>query len=338
MRFNKTFQAIDTHTGGQPTRILTGLFPTIPGETMDEKRRYMVEHKDDIRQLLCEEPRGHKSMYCALLTEPVNPEAKVGVIFMSSVTYDNMCGHGTIGLVTALLETGLINLDNDEGGSELVIDTPSGPLTTYPQLQDGEVKSVSFQGVPSFVYEKDIELEVDEYGVVKGDLAFGGNWYFYVNAKDLNTKVQPEKVSSLLKKGNKIKEAVVNKYQFNHPTRDSIRNELTGVSIYQHPQETITEQKNIVVESKFFYDRSPCGTGTCGRMAILSSSGQLNKGDAFLNKSITGSVFRGEVIGKTKVGTHEAIKPKITGQAYITGFNQFVVDPKDPLKEGFLYY
>lgn len=335
MKFTKTINTIDTHTGGQPTRILTGLFPTVPGETMSEKRDYMIEQNDELRQLLCQEPRGHKSMYCALLTEPVSKDAEVGVIFMSSVTYDNMCGHGTIGVVTALIEAGFINMDDDE--EELVIDTPSGPLTTYPRLKNGKVKSVSFQGVPSFVYEENIRLETEDYGIVEGDLAFGGNWYFYINAKELNTEVKPAEISSLLEKGNKIKEAITEKYELKHPINNSIRNELTGVSILEHPQKTRAEQKNIVVESNFFYDRSPCGTGTCGRMAILTSKGDLGKHEKFTNESITGSVFQGEIIEETKVGSHDAIIPEISGRAYITGFNQFVVDPEDPLKKGFLY-
>lgn len=335
MKFSKVFQAIDTHTGGQPTRILTGLFPTIPGKTMNEKRDYLIEQKDGLRQFLCQEPRGHKSMYSALLTEPVSPQAEVGVIFMSSVAYDNMCGHGTIGVVTALLESGLIDLDRDR--DELIIDTPSGPVTTYPQFEDGKVKSVSFHGVPSFVYEDGVTLEVGGLGKVKGNLGFGGNWYFYVNANDLDLRVESGNVKLLLQTGNKIKQAVVEQFQFNHPTNNAIRKELTGVSIYEHPPGSKTSQTNIVVESDFFYDRSPCGTGTSGRMAILHSQGDLTKQDTFSNESITGSVFLGQVVEETKVGTYKAIVPKITGSAYITGFNQLVVDPEDPLKEGFLF-
>ncbi|MBS3765272.1 proline racemase family protein [Candidatus Bipolaricaulota bacterium] len=333
MRFSNSFYAIDSHTGGQPTRIIQGLAPLVSGETMNEKRAFFREHRDNIRHSLCREPRGHRGMYCAVLTEPVNPEAEVGVVFMSSVGYDNMCGHGTIGVVTALIETGMVENRGENG--KVVIDTPSGPVETYPRVKNGHVESVSFQGLPSFVYKEDVEIELENLGLLRGSIGFGGNWYYYLKAGDLGIELKMENINPLLEQGSQIKKALEKKLSLDHPTNNSIDNNLTGISIYQESPEGDTDQVNVVVESNSFYDRSPCGTGTCGRMAILHSEGRLTKGASFVNKSITGSVFRGEVLLETKEGDKPTIVPKITGSAYLTGFNQLVIDPDDPLKNGF---
>jgi proline racemase len=272
-------------------------------------------------------------MYCAVLTEPVNPEAHVGVVFMSSVGYDNMCGHGTIGVVTAILETEMVEISGETG--KIVVDTPSGPVETYPKVKDGQVESVSFQGLPSFVYKKDVEIEIENLGSIRGSVGFGGNWYYYVNAGELGIELNTENINLLLKQGNRIKTALGNKLDLTHPTNDSIDKNLTGVAFYRESNEGKVDQVNVIVESNSFYDRSPCGTGTCGRMAMLNATGRLSEGASFVNKSITGSVFRGEVLGETKVGNKPAIIPKITGSAHITGFNQLLIDPDDPLKNGF---
>ena len=333
MRLSKSYYAIDSHTGGQPTRIVLGLAPVVSGETMDEKRTFLRENRDNIRNSLCREPRGHRGMYCAVLTEPVNPEADVGVVFMSSVGYDNMCGHGTIGVVTAILETGMVEISGEAG--TIVIDTPSGPVETYPRVKDGKVGSVSFQGLPSFVYKKDVEIEIENLGSIRGSVGFGGNWYYYVNAGELGIELNTENINLLLEQGSRIKTALGNKLDLTHPTNDSIDKNLTGIAFYRESNEGNVDQVNVVVESNSFYDRSPCGTGTCGRMAMLNAAGRLSEGASFVNKSITGSAFRGEVLGETKVGNKPAIIPKITGSAHITGFNQLLIDPDDPLKNGF---
>lgn len=333
MQFSNSFYAIDSHTGGQPTRIILGLSPVVSGETMDQKKAFLRKNRDDIRNSLCREPRGHRGMYCAVLTETVNPEADVGVVFMSSVGYDDMCGHGTIGVVTALLETGMV--DNRSKGGKIVIDTPSGPIETYPRLKNGQVESVSFQGLPSFVYKEGIEIEIENYGSVRGSIGFGGNWYYYLNAGELGIELKMENINLLLEQGNQIKKALGNKLSLKHPTNNSIDTNITGIVIYQQSDEGEIDQVNVVVESDSFYDRSPCGTGTCGRMAMLHYGGSLPTGAGFINKSITGSVFKGEVVEEAKVEDKQAIIPKITGSAYLTGFNQLVIDPDDPLKNGF---
>lgn len=272
-------------------------------------------------------------MYCAVLTEPVNPEADVGVVFMSSVGYDNMCGHGTIGVVTALIEMGM--LENKGKRGKIVIDTPSGPVETFPKIKNGKVESVSFQGLPSFVYKEDVEINIDNLGLISGSVGFGGNWYFYLESRDLGVELKTENINLLLEQGNQIKEVLAKKSSLEHPTNDSIDKNLTGISIYKVSHDGETDQVNVVVESNSFYDRSPCGTGTCGRMAMLHAEGRLPAGASFMNKSITGSTFRGEVLEETEVGDKPAIIPLITGSAYLTGFNQLVIDPDDLLRNGF---
>ena len=333
MRFSNSFYAIDSHTGGQPTRIILGLASVVSGETMDEKRTHLRENRDNIRNSLCREPRGHRGMYCAVLTEPVNPEADVGVVFMSSVGYDNMCGHGTIGVVTAILETGMVEISGETG--TIVLDTPSGPVETYPRVKNGQVESVSFQGLPSFVFKDNVDVEIEDLGPISGSIGFGGNWYYYVNADELGIELNTENINLLLEQGNRIKAALGNKLNLIHPTNDFIDKNLTGVAFYRETNEGKVDQVNVIVESNSFYDRSPCGTGTCGRMAMLNAEGRLPEGANFVNKSITGSVFQGEVLEETKVGDKPAIIPKITGSAHITGFNQLLIDPDDPLKNGF---
>lgn len=334
MFLNSIF-AVDSHTVGEPTRIVVGGLPKIPGDSVAQKRDYVRRKMDYVRQFLCHEPRGHDGMYGALLTEPGSGEADFGVIFLSTVGYDDMCGHGVIGVSTVLIETGMVSV---EGASkEVILETPAGLIRAKAKITDGKVKSVSFVNVPAFLYKENMSVNVPGYGQARGDVAFGGNWYFYVNAKEVGVRVRSENIDDLIKIGMAIKNAFNKEFDLVHPTDPNIATKLLGVSILDSPlKNKEADQKNIVVEGKFV-DRSPCGTGTSGRMAILFAKNKLTLNKDFVNEGITGTVFRGRLISKTKVGEYPAVIPEIEGSAYITGFNHLVLDADDPFgSKGFL--
>jgi len=336
MKFSNSIFAVDSHTAGHPTRIVVGGLPKIPGNSVAEKRDYVRNKMDYIRKFLCNEPRGHSGMYGAILTEPANKDADFGVIFFSTVGYDDMCGHGVMGVTSALVEMGMVPLE--QPSTTITLETPAGLIQARANIIDGKVKDVSLANVPAFLYKEDMSINIPGYGEVKGDVAFGGNWYFYVDAKDIGIRVRPENINDLIATGIAIKNEFNKKFDLVHPTDPNISKKLLGVSIIDSPvKNKDADQNNIVVEGKLFFDRSPCGTGTSGRMAVLSGKNKLNLNEDFVNEGISGATFRGKLIKKTKVGEYPALVPEITGSAYITGFNHFLLDPDDPFgSKGFL--
>ncbi len=336
VRFSNSIFTIDSHTAGHPTRVVVGGLPKIAGNSVAEKRDYVKNKMDYIRNFLCNEPRGHSGMYGAILTEPVNKDADSGVIFFSPVGYDDMCGHGTIGVTTILIGTGMVPLE--EPSTKVTLETPAGLIKVKAEIVDGQVKDVSLVNVPAFLYQENISVNVPGYGEVKGDVAFGGNWYFYVDAKDVGIRVRPENIDDLIKAGIAIKTEFNKSFDLVHPTNSNISKKLLGVSFIDSPiKNQNADQNNIVVEGELFFDRSPCGTGTSGRMAVLFAKNKLTLNKDFINESISGAIFRGRLIKETKVGKYPAVIPEITGSAYITGFNHVVLEPDDPFGlDGFL--
>ena len=335
IKLSNSIYIVDSHTGGHPTRIVVGGLPKIPGGPVARQRDYVKNNLDEIRQLLCNEPRGHAGMYGAILTEPGNEDADFGVIFYSVLGYDDMCGHGTIGVSTVLIETGMVPAQ--EPTTEITLEAPAGIIRVKAKVAGGKVKSVSLVNVPSFLYQKDLALDIPGYGEVKGDVAFGGNWYYYVNATEIGTRVRSENVDSLIQAGSAIRNELNKAFDLVHPTDPNISRKLLGVSFIDSPlKNKDADQNNAMVEGKLV-DRSPCGTGTCGRMAILFARNKLGLNEDFVNESISGSAFRGRLLEETKVGKYPAVVPEITGSAYITGFNHIVLDPDDPIgAKGFL--
>lgn len=336
LKFLNSIFTVDSHTAGQPTRVVVGGLPKIKGNSVAEKRDYVKNKMDYIRNFLCNEPRGHSGMFGAILTEPASDDADFGVIFFSPVGYDDMCGHGTIGVTTLLIETGMVS--PKKPSTKVTLETPTGKIQVSAKVIDDKVKDVSLINVPAFLYKEDISINVPGYGEVKGDVAFGGNWYFYVDAKDIGIRVKPENIDNLIKAGVAIKNEFNKKFDLVHPVNSNISKKLLGISFVDSPiKNQNTDQNNIVVEGKSFFDRSPCGTGTSGRMAVLFAKNKLTLNEDFINESILGTTFRGRLIRKTKVGECQAVVPEITGSAYITGFNHFVLDPDDPFGlNGFL--
>lgn len=333
MKFNRGIQAIDSHTMGEPTRIVTGGIPNIKGNTMAEKKAYLEENLDHLRTAIMLEPRGHNDMFGSIITQPCNEDSDFGIIFMDGGGYLNMCGHGTIGAVTAAIETGMV--DAIEPVTNVVMEAPAGIVKAEALVEDGKVKEVSFVNVPAFLYKKDVEVELPEVGTVKFDISFGGSFFAIVHASQLGLTIEPKNTSKLTEVALKLRDIINENIEIQHPTLDHIKT-VDLVEIYDEPTHPEATYKNVVIFGQGQVDRSPCGTGTSAKLATLHAKGQLKQGEKFVYESILGTLFKGEIVGTDKVGEYDAIMPKISGAAYITGFNHFVIDPEDPVKYGFI--
>lgn len=333
MRFQRMITTIDTHTEGEPTRTVIGGLPHIPGRTMAEKMLYLKENLDSIRTMLVYEPRGNEVMSGAILASPCHPDADIGVIYIEVGGYLPMCGHDTIGCCTAMIEAGIVPVE--EPVTTIKLDTPAGLVTARVTVEDLSAKSVTFRNIPSFLYQRDVEVEVPGFGQVIPDIAYGGNFYALVEASKLGLNIVPERAGDLVRAGIAIREAVNAQIRVQHPEKPFI-NGLTHVEFYGAPTHPEAHVKNAVIIPPGSIDRSPCGTGTSAKVATLHAKGRLKTGEEFVHESIIGTLFRARVVEETTVGDLQAVVPEITGRAFVTGINQFVVDPEDPLKEGFL--
>lgn len=332
MKFSNNIHVIDSHTMGEPTRIIVGGTPRVKGETMAKKKEYLINELDYIRTSAMHEPRGHNDMFGSIITSPSNSKADFGIVFMDGGGYLNMCGHGSIGAATVAVETGMV--DMVEPITKVNLDTPAGLIAADVHVEEGSVKGVSIVNVPAFLYKKDIEVEVEGLGKITFDIAFGGSFFAIINAKELGLKVEKEYVSEIKKIGMQLLKELNEKVEVVHPELEHI-NTIDLIEIYEEPATENDNYKNVVVFGQGQFDRSPCGTGTSAKMATLFAKGLLDVNEEFIYESILGTKFKGEIISKTKVGDFDAIIPKITGAAYITGFNQLVIDSKDPVKHGF---
>ncbi|MCM3078172.1 proline racemase family protein [Brevibacillus invocatus] len=332
MNINRLFTTIDAHAGGEPLRIITGGLPPLQGETILERRSYFREHLDDIRRILMFEPRGHHGMYGCVMTPPVSPDAAFGVLFMHNEGYSTMCGHGIIAVVTAAVETGILQLENAE--QSIVIDSPAGRIMVRANVEGEQVKSVSFENVPSFVFAQDVPITC-EGRTFDVDIAYGGAFYAVVQAKDLGVRVEIEQLSKLQAWGSRIKHQIEEKMHVVHPLEAELTG-IYGVIISDEPRMPGSHLRNVTIFADKQVDRSPCGTGTAARLADLFARGQLGLGERFVHEGIVGSQFIGHIKETMTVGDFEAVIPVIEGKAFITGLHQFVVDPADPLANGFL--
>jgi proline racemase len=318
---------------GEPTRIVIGGIPNIKGNTMAEKKEYLEKNLDYVRTAIMLEPRGHNDMFGSIITQPCDPEADFGIIFMDGGGYLNMCGHGTIGAITAAIETGMI--EAKEPITNVVMESPAGIVRAEATVKDGKVKEVSFVNVPAFLYKKDVEVELEGVGKVKFDISFGGSFFAIVNAKQLGLKVKPENAAKLTELALKLRDVINKEVKIQHPTLAHIKT-VDLVEIYDEATNPTANYKNVVIFGQGQVDRSPCGTGTSAKLATLHAKGELKQGEKFVYESILGTLFKGEIVGTTKVGEYDAVIPKISGAAFITGFNHFVIDPEDPVKHGFI--
>jgi len=324
--------SIDAHTAGEPLRVIIDGFPEPSGDTMLAKRRHAAQHLDHFRRALMWEPRGHADMYGCVLTAPVTGDGDVGVLFLHNEGYSTMCGHGIIGLVTVGLETGVLQLP---ASGEIRIDTPAGRVVATPQCRAGRVMAVSFRNVPSFVLHSGFSIDVAGLGEVRGDLAFGGAFYAYVDAEPLGLSVEPQFTPQLVDAAMSIKHAVAAALPIAHPGGDPELGFLYG-TILVEPAVAGRHGRNVCVFADGEVDRSPTGTGVSGRAAIHHARGELATGEAMTIDSVIGTSFLVRVVATTRVGEYAAVVPEVTGSAYITGRHEFLLDPADPLRAGFL--
>lgn len=332
MRFERTITTIDAHAAGEPLRIVTSGLPPLPGATILERRRWMAENLDAIRRVLLWEPRGHADMYGAVLTPPVSPEADYGVLFLTNEGYSTMCGHGVIALTTALIETGAIA----RSGREIPVtyDAPAGLIRARATIADDRVASVAFRNVPAFRLAKGLEIAVS-VGTVQVDVCFGGAFYALIDAATLGTEVRRERVAELIRLGMEIKRAVEAAIEVRHPLEPELHG-IYGTIIADAPHLPGSHGRNITIFAEAEVDRSPCGTGTSARLAALHADDRVHIGDPYVHESVIDTTFTGTVTGETDVGGLPAVTTEISGRGFLTGFHTFVVDPDDPIRDGFL--
>ena len=331
-----TITTLDAHAAGEPLRIITGGLPELPGATMLERRRYMHQHLDHVRRALMWEPRGHYDMYGCVLTPPVTPTADLGVLFLHNQGYSTMCGHGVIALVTALLETGALPARGPETAVNL--DTPAGLVRAVAHLDaQGRVERVSFLNVASFLYGRDVALDVPGYGRVITDVAFGGAFYAIMPAERVGLRVVPEQTRLLVAAGEAIKQAVNAALPIKHPFEEDL-GFLYGTILTGAPEDPAHHSRNICVFANAEVDRSPTGTGVSARLALHHAKGELAADEPIVIESILGSssVFGGRVAATAQVGDYAAVVPEVSGTAALTGRHEFVLDPRDTLGQGFL--
>src|SRR4051794_8789768 len=300
---------------GQPSGPVAAGDPPREGRTILEKRRFAAERLDHVRRLLVHEPRGHADMYGCFVTEPEDGGADLGVVFFHNAGYSTACGHGTIALVTWAIESGRVS------GPEVVVDAPSGRLPTVVRVEDGRVVSVRFRNVPSFVHARGLAAAGRTV-----DVAFGGAFY-----ASLEERVEPAELPRLIELGRAIKRGLEASHEIVHPDEPELR-DVYGVIFWQEePGEPLT-QRNVTVFADGEVDRSPCGSGTSARLALLHDEGRLAAGDPLRHLSIVGSEFTGRVVGVTDAG----VITEVEGSAHRTGRHEFELEPHDPLGEGFL--
>ncbi|MEU3372833.1 proline racemase family protein [Streptomyces sp. NPDC006660] len=332
MRTRHVYHAVDSHTEGMPTRVITGGLGVVPGATMAERRRYFMEHLDHIRTLLMYEPRGHAAMSGAILQPPTRSDADFGVLYIEVSGLLPMCGHGTIGVATVLVETGMVPVT--EPVTTVRLDTPAGLVSVDVRVEDGAAKSVTLTNVPAFCAALDRKVEVPGLGTVTYDLAYGGNFYAFVELDALGLPFDRSRKGELLAAGLDIMAAINAAYAPVHPENP----EITGVKhVYlAAPGSDATRSRHAMAIHPGWFDRSPCGTGTSARMAQLHARGALPLHRDFTNESFIGTEFTGRLVDRAAVGPYPAVVPQVTGRAWITGTAQYFLDPDDPFPAGFL--
>ncbi|MFF4101334.1 proline racemase family protein [Streptomyces sp. NPDC001903] len=333
MRTRHIYHAVDSHTEGMPTRVITGGVGVIPGATMAEKRLHFIEHLDHVRTLLMYEPRGHCAMSGAILQPPTRPDADFGVLYIEVSGLLPMCGHGTIGVATVLVETGMVEVV--EPVTTVRLDTPAGLVSVDVRVEDGAATAVTLTNVPSFCAGLDLKAEVPGHGTVTYDLAYGGNFYAFVELDSLGLPFDRDRKDDLLAAGLAVMDAI------NASADRPVHPENPSISGVKHvylaaPGSDARRSRHAMAIHPGWFDRSPCGTGTSARMAQLHARSLLGLGADFVNESFIGTEFTGRLIGETTVGGFPAVVPTVTGRAWITGTAQYFLDPSDPFPAGFL--
>jgi proline racemase len=331
VRAGRVFAAVDSHTEGMPTRVITGGVGPIPGASMLERKLYFEEHMDDLRLLLMREPRGHGAMSGAILQPPLRDDADWGVVFIEVSGCLPMCGHGTIGVATVLVETGMVEVSEPE--TLVRLDTPAGLVEARVAVQGGRARSVSLRNVPSFLLARDRSVALNG-GSVTYDMAFGGNFYALLPATDAGLEVDPACASELIERGLEIMAAINDGERPVHPEDERIAG-CRHVVFTAPGEDGPHSQRSATSIHPGWLDRSPCGTGTSAKLAQLHARGELRVGEEFVNRSVIGTRFGARIVGTTAVGGLPAVVPEISGRAWITGMGQYMLDPEDPFPAGF---
>ena len=331
MRAARYFSAVDSHTEGMPTRVITGGVGAVPGATMAERRLHFIAHLDHLRELLVNEPRGHAAMSGAILQPPTRPDADWGVLYIEVSGLLPMCGHGTIGVATVLVETGMVEVT--EPVTRVRLDTPAGLVVAEVAVSEGRAGAVTIRNVPSFSLELEAKVDVPGLGAVRYDMAYGGNFYAILPIAELGIPFDRAEKDRMLGAGLAIMDAINAQNRPEHP-------QDAGISGCKHVQLVAPgvdggDARNAMVIHPGWFDRSPCGTGTSARMAQLHARGGLALGQEFVNESLLGTRFTGRLVEETTVGGLPAVVPTVSGRAWITGMGQYLLDPTDPFPRGF---
>lgn len=333
MRARKVFRTIETHTLGHPTRNVVSGFRHIPGKTMAEKFTYMKENEDWFRKLLAYEPRGSEIMSCTLITEPCTPGTDAGILYFEASCWMPMCGHDTMGVAVALIEAGLVEVA--EPTTVINLDTAAGVIAVEATVRDGIVEEVSFVNAPSLVLNRNAMVNTRNFGKLVLDICWGGNVYAILPAEKVGLAIEPRNSGALVAAAQSIAADINGQLTIRHPELSFV-DRVTHVEFSGPPKSAAADIQNCVVALPQVVDRSPCGTGTSAKAALLYDEGKLKVGGSFYHESIIGSIFKCEIVGETTVGGIPAISPKITGNACVMGFATWILDPKDPFPEGFL--
>jgi len=344
MAFSHTVRAVDAHAGGEPGRVIVSGVPDVPGATMFDKMVYVRDHHDDLRKRMLREPRGYPAANCNLLLPPTLPEADAGFVIMEQTEYPPMSGTNTICVTTVLIETGIV--EGIEPVTELALETPAGLIRVTADVTDGKVTRVTFRNVPAFAVHLDATVEVPELGRVTVDVAWGGMFYVIAEASQVGLRLEPEEGRGIVRIGEMVKAAAREQLPATHPENPVIEG-VTISQLWGPARDPDASRRNAVVVSTGTLDwsrpetwtgaidRSPCGTGTCAAMAVLHAKGELGMDADFVHEGILGTRFVGRLVEETTVGDLPAVVPTLSGQAWITGSAEYVLDETDPFPEGF---
>jgi proline racemase len=335
VRFSKVFTVVGCHAEGEVGNVVTGGIGDVPGLTMFDKKQYLEQHRDDVRKLLLQEPRGAVTQCVNVVLPSSHPEAQLGYVVIESTEYPAMSGSNTICVATVLLETGMVPAEEPQ--TRLVLESPAGLIRLRCTVRDGKVTSVRFINQPAFVYHLDAKVEVGGIGSLSVDVAWGGMAYVLVDAAGLGFGLTPDEGYDLCLAGQRIKEAAAAQLSAVHPENPGYagitQTEFTLPA--SRDADGVLTARNTVIVSPGRIDRCPCGTGTSARLAVMHARGQIAVGERFVHESIIGSRFDSVIESRTSVGAIDAVVPSVAGQAWITGISQVGIDPTDPFPEGY---
>src|SRR5690625_4071614 len=322
MIFNKTLNVIDTHTFGEPTRIVNGGLLKVRGETVAEQRDYIAENLDWLRGAIIQEPRGHRDMFGAILLPPLSDDVDFGVVFMDNGNFLNMCGHATIGISMAIVETGMVEVIEPE--TKLVLETPAGKVYPTVKVNNGRVETVTFQNVPAFLEAQDFKIQIPDYGEINTDISFGGNYFAWVDADEIGLKIDKMNTKEIKRVAALVKDEVNKNYKVQHTTNSFI-NHIDIVTFFSKPTIEGATYKNVHVFSDNQADRSPGGTGTTAMVARMVGRGELDLNEEVICEGFVGGTFKGVATKTVDLGDKQALITEITGKAFISGIQNIFI-------------